>query len=64
MALPFAPPPKSPLGRYRLLSPTASVWVSPICLGTMNFGNAWKEWMGECDQSTSESILDFFYEQV
>ncbi|KAF5625230.1 alcohol dehydrogenase [Fusarium sp. NRRL 52700] len=63
MALPFAPPPKSPLGRYRLLSPTASVWVSPICLGTMNFGNAWKEWMGECDQSTSESILDFFYEQ-
>uniref|UniRef100_A0A0D2XWX7 NADP-dependent oxidoreductase domain-containing protein n=1 Tax=Fusarium oxysporum (strain Fo5176) TaxID=660025 RepID=A0A0D2XWX7_FUSOF len=48
MALPFAPPPKSPLGRYRLLSPTAS---------------RRKEWMGECDQSTSESILDFFYEQ-
>ncbi|ENH69104.1 Norsolorinic acid reductase [Fusarium oxysporum f. sp. cubense race 1] len=43
MALPFAPPPKSPLGRYRLLSPTASVWVSPICLGTMNFGNSWYE---------------------
>ncbi|KAF4335961.1 alcohol dehydrogenase [Fusarium beomiforme] len=63
MALPLAPPPKSPLGRYRLLSPTASVWVSPICLGTMNFGNAWREYMGECDQSTSESILDFFYEQ-
>ncbi|KAJ4270091.1 hypothetical protein NW762_001764 [Fusarium torreyae] len=63
MALPLAPPPKSPLGRYRLLSPTASVWVSPICLGTMNFGNAWKDYMGECDQSTSESILDFYYEQ-
>ncbi|KAM0202832.1 hypothetical protein ACHAPI_001000 [Fusarium lateritium] len=63
MALPFAPPPKSPLGRYRLLSPSASVWVSPICLGTMNFGNAWKEWMGECDQATSNSILDFYYEQ-
>ncbi|RGP66681.1 alcohol dehydrogenase [Fusarium longipes] len=63
MALPTAPPPKSPLGRYRLLSPTASIWVSPICLGTMNFGNAWKEFMGECNQSTAESILDFYYEQ-
>ncbi|KAL6914113.1 hypothetical protein FSHL1_011786 [Fusarium sambucinum] len=63
MALPSAPPPKSPLGRYRLLSPTASIWVSPICLGTMNFGNSWKELMGECNQSTAESILDFYYEQ-
>ncbi|CEI69756.1 unnamed protein product [Fusarium venenatum] len=63
MALPAAPPPKSPLGRYRLLSPTASIWVSPICLGTMNFGNSWKELMGECNQSTAESILDFYYEQ-
>jgi hypothetical protein len=40
-ALPDAPPPISPLGRYRLLSPNASLWVSPLCLGTMNFGNAW-----------------------
>ncbi|KAM0409221.1 hypothetical protein ACHAPD_011386 [Fusarium lateritium] len=64
MALPAAPPPKSPLGRYRLLSPTASIWVSPICLGTMNFGNSWKELMGECNQSTAESILDFYYEQL
>ncbi|KAF5026704.1 hypothetical protein F66182_1211 [Fusarium sp. NRRL 66182] len=63
MALPTAPPPKSPLARYRLLSPTASLWVSPICLGTMNFGNAWKSVMGECDQSMAESIMDFFHEQ-
>lgn len=33
-----APPPKSLLGRHRLLAPTASVYVSPICLGAMNFG--------------------------
>ncbi|KAL6902682.1 Norsolorinic acid reductase [Trichoderma evansii] len=61
----FGPPPapKSPLNRYRLLSPTASVRVSPLCLGAMNFGSAWKDWMGECDQAASESILDFFYEQ-
>lgn len=63
MALPMAPEPKSPLARYRLLSPTAAVKVSPLCLGAMNFGNAWKTTLGECDQSTTESILDFFFEQ-
>ncbi|KAM0432807.1 hypothetical protein ACHAPT_004509 [Fusarium lateritium] len=62
MTLPMAPPPKSPLGHYRLLSPSAAVRVSPLCLGTMNFGDSWKEYMGECNQSTSEAILDFFYE--
>ncbi|KAI0177465.1 aldo/keto reductase [Pestalotiopsis sp. NC0098] len=61
--LPMAPPPKSPLGRYRILSPTASVRVSPLCLGAMNFGNAWKEYMGACDQNQVEEILDFFYAQ-
>ncbi|KAI0132674.1 aldo/keto reductase [Xylariales sp. AK1849] len=61
--LPMAPPPKSALGRYRLLSPTAAVRVSPLCLGAMNFGNAWKDYMGACDQATTEKILDFFYEQ-
>ncbi|KAI0197559.1 aldo/keto reductase [Astrocystis sublimbata] len=60
--LPTAPPPKTPLGRYRLLSPTASVRVSPLCLGGMNFGDAWKDAMGACDQKTTEGILDFFYE--
>ena len=30
------PPPKSLLGRHRLLSPTASVRVSPLCLGGMS----------------------------
>ncbi|KAH7017288.1 NADP-dependent oxidoreductase domain-containing protein [Ilyonectria destructans] len=64
MALPFAPSPKSPLARHRLLSPTAAVRVSPLCLGAMNFGDAWKQFMGECDQTSTESMLDFFYEQV
>lgn len=61
-ALPMAPPPKGPLQRYRLLSPSASLRVSPLCLGAMNFGNAWKDYMGACDQNTTDSILDFFYE--
>ncbi|KAI0098108.1 norsolorinic acid reductase [Hypoxylon sp. NC0597] len=61
--LPMAPPPKSPLARYRILSPSASVRVSPLCLGAMNFGLAWKDYMGAVDQKTTEEILDFFYEQ-
>lgn len=62
MALPMAPPPKGPLGRYRLLSPSASLRVSPLCLGAMNFGNAWKDFMGTCDQASTEAILDYFYD--
>jgi aryl-alcohol dehydrogenase-like predicted oxidoreductase len=42
--LPMAPAPKSRLARYRLLSPTASVRVSPLCLGGMSFGDAWSGW--------------------
>ncbi|KAI1658297.1 Aldo/keto reductase [Daldinia decipiens] len=63
IALPLAPAPQSPLARYRLLSPTASIRVSPLCLGTMNFGNAWKDFMGECDEKTTEKILDYYYNQ-
>ncbi len=36
-----APQPKSLLGRHRLLSPTAGIRVSPLCIGAMNFGEAW-----------------------
>lgn len=61
--LPMAGSAKGPLDRYRLLSPSASLRVSPLCLGAMNFGEAWKGYMGACDQKTTESILDYFYEQ-
>ncbi|KAL8715765.1 MAG: hypothetical protein Q9220_000432 [cf. Caloplaca sp. 1 TL-2023] len=59
---PPAPKPKTLLGYHRILSPTAGVRVSPICLGAMNFGNAWKEFLGECDKKTAFEILDYFYE--
>ncbi|OQE44783.1 hypothetical protein PENCOP_c002G08528 [Penicillium coprophilum] len=54
--------PKSHLGRYRLLAPTAGVKVSPLCLGTMNFGEGWKQRLGECDKEASFQILDTYYE--
>ncbi|KAJ5757669.1 uncharacterized protein N7511_006363 [Penicillium nucicola] len=60
----FAPAatPKSHLGRYRLLAPTAAVKVSPLCLGAMNFGEGWKARLGECDKETSFKILDTYYD--
>jgi len=59
---PVPPQPKSALAHYRMLAPTASVRVSPLCLGAMNFGDAWKEFMGECDKKTAFEILDYFYD--
>ncbi|KAK5080716.1 hypothetical protein LTS08_008511 [Lithohypha guttulata] len=56
-----APKPKSLLGYHRVLAPSAGVKVSPLCLGTMNFGDAWKEFMGECDKERSFEVLDAFY---
>lgn len=62
MAFNPPPPPKTALGHYRMLAPTASVRVSPLCLGAMNFGDAWQEFMGVCDKKTTFEILDYFYE--
>ncbi|KAJ5109911.1 hypothetical protein N7532_002556 [Penicillium argentinense] len=56
------PKPKSPLGYHRLLAPSAGVRVSPLCLGTANFGEAWKEYMGECSRETAFSLLDQFFD--
>ena len=62
MAFNAVPQPPTLLGYYRLLAPSAGVRVSPLCLGAMNFGDAWKGFMGECDKPTSFGILDAFYE--
>ncbi|KAF2269816.1 putative aryl-alcohol dehydrogenase Aad14 [Lojkania enalia] len=40
-----APEPKTELGRYRILSSTAGVRVSPLQLGAMSIGDAWSEAM-------------------
>ncbi|GAM85133.1 hypothetical protein ANO11243_031370 [Dothideomycetidae sp. 11243] len=60
---PDAPQPKSVLGFHRILSSTAGVRVSPLCLGAMNFGDAWQAYMGKCDKKQTFAILDYFYEQ-
>ncbi|KAG9229665.1 NADP-dependent oxidoreductase domain-containing protein [Amylocarpus encephaloides] len=58
--LPSISAPRSPLSRHRQLSPTASIKVSPICLGAMNFGESQKQLLGECNKETAFSILDTF----
>jgi len=53
------PKPTSPLGYHRVLSPTASVKVSPICLGGISIGNEWSELFGESEDA--DMLLDEFY---
>ncbi|TPX71365.1 hypothetical protein SpCBS45565_g01133 [Spizellomyces sp. 'palustris'] len=57
-----APEPATKLGYYRLLSPSASVRVSPLCLGAMNIGTAWGDFLGEVTQEDAFKLLDYFYE--
>jgi aryl-alcohol dehydrogenase-like predicted oxidoreductase len=55
------PQPPTPLGRYRILSPHASVRVSPIQLGAMSIGTAWGHGMGEMDKASSFKLLDGYF---
>ncbi|KDR66295.1 hypothetical protein GALMADRAFT_1162108 [Galerina marginata CBS 339.88] len=57
------PPPKTNLGRYRVLSPHASVHVSPLQLGAMSIGDKWTAMgMGSMDKESSFKLLDAYYD--
>jgi aryl-alcohol dehydrogenase-like predicted oxidoreductase len=55
-----APEPPSELGRYRILSSTAGVRVSPLCLGAMSFGTALASVLGAMDSDQVFKILDAY----
>lgn len=57
-----APEPTTELGRYRVLSPTAGIRVSPLQLGAMSIGDAWSDVMGSMSKKESFKLLDAFYE--
>lgn len=57
-----APEPPTPLGRYRVLSPLASIRVSPLVLGGANIGDKWNKVMGAMDKETSFKLLDTFFD--
>ncbi|KAF4613952.1 hypothetical protein D9613_007716 [Agrocybe pediades] len=57
------PPPKTGLGRYRLLSLNAGVHVSPLQLGAMSIGDKWAALgMGSMDKESSFKLLDAYYD--
>ncbi|KAK5652188.1 hypothetical protein OQA88_10685 [Cercophora sp. LCS_1] len=56
-----APEPATPLGRYRILSPNASIRVSPLQLGTMSLGTAW-DGMGAVSKQKAFEILDAYFD--
>ena len=61
----FPPPPEPPtlLGRYRVLTPLASIRVSPLQLGAMSIGDQWEKIRhGTMDRESSFKLLDAFYE--
>lgn len=57
-----APEPPTELGRYRILSSTAGVRVSPLQLGAMSIGDAWSEGMGSMNKESSFKLLDAYFE--
>ena len=57
------PCPATSLGRYRILSPSASIRVSPIQLGGMSIGDRWAaRGMGSMDKTASFSLLDAYFD--
>ena len=57
------PPPPTALGRYRLLSPNASVHVSPLQLGALSIGNKSQELgLGSMDKEASFKLLDTYFD--
>ncbi|KAJ5484753.1 aryl-alcohol dehydrogenase AAD14 [Penicillium diatomitis] len=55
-----APEPATPLGRYRVLSSSAGIRVSPLQLGAMSIGDAWNQFMGSMNKEQSFKLLDAF----
>ncbi|KAK5116540.1 hypothetical protein LTR85_009165 [Meristemomyces frigidus] len=57
----WGPPhkPSTPLGYHRILSPTAAVKVSPICLGGISIGSSWSSVFGKNEDPFA--LMDAFF---
>ncbi|KAM0254393.1 hypothetical protein ACHAQJ_006862 [Trichoderma viride] len=58
----FAPEPKTELGRFRILAPSAGIRVSPLALGAMSIGDGWSDLMGSMNKESSFKLLDAFFD--
>ena len=54
------PKPTHPLAYHRILSPSASVKVSPIALGGISIGSSWSSIFGRNEDS--DKLLDAYFE--
>ena len=54
-----APVPQTRLGFHRILSPSAAVKVSPICLGGISIGSSWRSVFGENEKPFD--LLDAYF---
>jgi aryl-alcohol dehydrogenase-like predicted oxidoreductase len=58
-----APPPPTALGRYRVLSKHASIYVSPLALGAMSIGDqGYAMGMGVMGKESSFKLMDAYFE--
>lgn len=57
-----APEPPTELGRYRILSSTAGIRVSPLQLGAMSIGDAWAGVLGSMDKDQAFKLLDTYFD--
>jgi aryl-alcohol dehydrogenase-like predicted oxidoreductase len=60
MAFRPAPPPKSALGRYRLLGSKCGLRVSPFALGAMSLGEAYTPMLGGVSKPQAFELLDTY----
>ncbi|KAF2102474.1 putative aryl-alcohol dehydrogenase [Rhizodiscina lignyota] len=58
----LASEPPTELGRYRVLSSTAGIRVSPLQLGGMSIGDAWNGIMGTMSKPQSFKLLDAYFD--
>ncbi|KAI5210580.1 Aldo/keto reductase [Aureobasidium subglaciale] len=54
------PKPTNPLAYHRILSPSAAVKVSPLCLGGISIGQSWSGHFGKNEDAFT--LLDTFFE--
>lgn len=57
----LAPDPPTELGRYRILSSTAGIRVSPLQLGGMSLGDAWTGTLGSMNKEAAFNMLDAYF---
>ncbi|OZJ03719.1 hypothetical protein BZG36_03311 [Bifiguratus adelaidae] len=60
--MPGAKPPKTPLGKYRILGPRCGLRVSPLAFGTMSIGEAYRSFLGAVNKEQAFKLLDTYYE--